>query len=111
MNRWPKAPIAHLFIAASAVLVSATAIFPTNSWAQMQRIFPMNVERGVIKFSEIPLEVKLNGTEERLAPGARIRGPMNTFVLNNALGGGVTRSLAVDKHGKTLGMALLEMDI
>ncbi|AVO34145.1 hypothetical protein [Ottowia oryzae] len=53
----------------------------------MQRIFPMNVERGVIKFSEIPLEVKLNGTEERLAPGARIRGPMNTFVLNNALVG------------------------
>ena len=33
------------------------------------------------------------------------------FVLKNALGGGVTRSLAVDKHGKTLGMALLEMDI
>ncbi len=33
------------------------------------------------------------------------------FVLENALGGGVTRSLAVDKHGKSLGMALLEMDI
>ncbi len=33
------------------------------------------------------------------------------FVLKNALGGGVTRSLAVDKHGKTLGMALLEIDI
>ena len=53
----------------------------------MQSIFPMNVERGVIKFSEIPLEVKLNGTEERLAPGARIRGPQNTFLLNNQLVG------------------------
>ena len=33
------------------------------------------------------------------------------FVLEDSLGGGVTRSLAVDKHGKTLGMALLELDL
>lgn len=33
------------------------------------------------------------------------------FVLEESLGGGVTRSLAVDKHGKSLGMALLEMDV
>ena len=33
------------------------------------------------------------------------------FVLEESLGGGVTRSLAVDKHGKAMGMALLEMEI
>ena len=33
------------------------------------------------------------------------------FVMENALGGGVTRSLAVDMHGKTLGLALLEMEL
>lgn len=33
------------------------------------------------------------------------------LVLHNALGGGVTRSLAVDMHGKTLGSALLEMPL
>lgn len=33
------------------------------------------------------------------------------FVLEKALGGGVTRSLAVDRHGKSLGMALLELDL
>lgn len=33
------------------------------------------------------------------------------FVLDKTLGGGVTRSLALDKHGKSLGMALLEMEI
>ena len=33
------------------------------------------------------------------------------FVLDKTLGGGVTRSLALDKHGKTLGMALLEMEV
>ena len=31
--------------------------------------------------------------------------------MEDALGGGVTRSLAVDMHGKTLGFALLEMEI
>ena len=33
------------------------------------------------------------------------------FVLDKALGGGVTRSLAIDKHGKALGMALLEIEL
>lgn len=33
------------------------------------------------------------------------------FTLENALSGGVTRSIALDKHGKSLGMALLELDI
>ncbi len=33
------------------------------------------------------------------------------FVMNDALGGGVTRSTALDKHGKTLGAYLLEMPI
>ncbi len=33
------------------------------------------------------------------------------FVMYDALGGGVTRSLAVDKHGKCLSSYLLEMEI
>jgi hypothetical protein len=33
------------------------------------------------------------------------------FVLHDALGGGVTRSLALDKHGKSLSSMLLDMDI
>ncbi|WEH12983.1 hypothetical protein [Streptomyces sp. VNUA24] len=33
------------------------------------------------------------------------------FVLEDALDGGVTRSLAVDAHGKALAMCLLEMDM
>ena len=31
------------------------------------------------------------------------------FVLNEALGGGVTRSLALDAHGKTLSAAILDV--
>jgi hypothetical protein len=33
------------------------------------------------------------------------------FVLENALGGGVTRSLSMDMHGKSLSSALLELEI
>jgi hypothetical protein len=33
------------------------------------------------------------------------------FVMRKALGGGVTRSLALDAHGKGLGSALLDMDL
>lgn len=33
------------------------------------------------------------------------------FVLRQALGGGVTRSLALDAHGKSLGSALLSLDV
>jgi hypothetical protein len=33
------------------------------------------------------------------------------FVLRHALGGGVTRSLALDPHGKSLGFALLDLEL
>lgn len=33
------------------------------------------------------------------------------FVLGQALGGGVTRSLGLDAHGKSLSSALLDVDI
>jgi hypothetical protein len=33
------------------------------------------------------------------------------FVMHAALGGGVTRSLALDAHGKTLAGAILELDL
>ena len=33
------------------------------------------------------------------------------FVLHNALGGGVTRSLRLDKHGKSLSSYLMDMEI
>lgn len=33
------------------------------------------------------------------------------FVMHDALGGGVTRSLALDAHGKTLGAAILALPL
>jgi len=49
--------------------------------------------RGTVQRFELPAIAALN------------------FVLDDALGGGVTRSLALDAHGKTLSSALLELDI
>lgn len=53
--------------------------------------------------------------------GAAVRGPVEryelpglaalNFVLHQALGGGVTRSLALDSHGKSLSSYLLAMEI
>jgi hypothetical protein len=33
------------------------------------------------------------------------------FVMENALGGGVTRTLAIDIHGKSLSSVLLDMEV
>ena len=33
------------------------------------------------------------------------------FVMHDALAGGVTRSLALDAHGKTLAAAVLDIDV
>ena len=53
--------------------------------------------------------------------GEAVRGPVTryeasglgalNFVLHGALGGGVTRSLALDPHGKSLASSLLELEV
>lgn len=62
-------------------------------------------------------------TAERVAShfGAMLSGPVLrheiphlgalNFVLHGALGGGVTRSLSLDAHGKSLSSSLLEMEV
>ncbi len=62
-------------------------------------------------------------TAERVAAlfAGIVRGPVRryplpgigalNFVLEQALGGGVTRSLALDAHGKSLGSAILGLEL
>ena len=61
--------------------------------AEMVKEYFSEICRGEVKRYEVPGICSLN------------------FVLDKALGGGVLKSLAQDKHGKTLSAALLEMDI
>ena len=59
--------------------------------------YPLLVERGIV------------AGEIRRYPMPRIWALQ--FVCERALGGGVTTSLALDAHGKSLSYALLEMTI
>jgi hypothetical protein len=50
----------------------------------------------------------VRGTVERYeVPRLRVL----KFVLHEALGGGVTRTLSLDIHGKTLSSSLLELEL
>jgi hypothetical protein len=63
----------------------------------------VTVERVKAHFADI-----VKGRVERYELPAL--GALN-FVLHGALGGGVTRSLSLDPHGKSLSSCLLEMEI
>jgi hypothetical protein len=63
----------------------------------------VTAERVKAHFSDI-----VRGTVERYELPAL--GALN-FVLHDALGGGVTRSLSLDAHGKSLSSCLLEMQL
>jgi len=84
MNRCTKPLIASLFIAFSALMTGALAVFPSE--AQAQRLFPQKVQRGKITFVNTR-EVMLNDRPERLAPGVVVRNERNTIALTGSLRG------------------------
>jgi hypothetical protein len=63
----------------------------------------VTVERVKAHFADIAAGEVVRYTLPRI-------GALN-FVLHRALGGGVTRSLALDAHGKCLSSAILELEI
>ena len=62
---------------------------------------------------EAPAEIRMRVAGRSSAPEAvaRMAREIDCLYINGPAGGGGTRSLAVDKHGKSMGMALLEIDI
>ena len=64
-----------------------------SATAERVKKFLKNIIKGQVKRYELPNIVALQ------------------FVCEKALAGGVTTSLAMDSHGKTLSYALLEMEI
>jgi hypothetical protein len=56
------------------------------------RQFPTQSQRGTLEV-KMPPVVTINGTEERLSPGSRIRGPNNQLVMSGQL---VGRSVQVN---------------
>lgn len=73
-------------------------------------------ESNYEKLKEILTAEKIKDFYSDIVKGKVIRYEVDSicafnFVMYDALDGGVTRSLAIDKHGKALGMALLEMEV
>lgn len=78
-------PFAIFFIAISAVIFCATALFSLNSLAQT-RDFPASALRGSLQVT-LPPQVELDGKADQLSPGARIHGTNNLLVLSGTLVG------------------------
>ena len=76
-------------------------VYRAQDYALLER--QLTAERVAAHFAGI-----VRGPVRRYAlPGI---GALN-FVLEQALGGGVTRSLALDAHGKSLGSAILGLEL
>lgn len=83
MNRCPTPHLTRRALAAGALAaLCLAAALP----AQAQRIFPQRVERGEITFVTTT-EISLDGQQERLAPGVRVRDQHNRIPLRSTLRG------------------------
>ncbi|MDD2811302.1 hypothetical protein [Rhodoferax sp.] len=69
------------------VLLLAAGLACVSSHAQeLVRTFPSVSRRAMLEVTQPP-NILLNGTPERLSPGARIKGPSNLLVLSGTLVG------------------------
>jgi hypothetical protein len=76
MNRW------------TPLLLAGTAFLATAALAQgFVREAPRDVKPGVIAVSATPPIITVDGKEDRLSPGARVRDRNNMMVLSGALAG------------------------
>lgn len=94
VNRLPRpslrrAAITSLVITFSGLAPAQTPV-PALNQGQMPiigtRQFPATAKRGTLEVKMPPL-VTINGSDERLSPGARIRGPNNQLVMSGQLVG------------------------
>jgi hypothetical protein len=76
MNRWTRTALAGLTLAA-AVANAQTVV----------REAPKDVKPAIIAVSATPPVITVDGKEDRLSPGARVRDRNNMLVLSGALAG------------------------
>lgn len=76
MNRWTRTAFAGFALAASAVFAQAIV-----------REAPADVKPGIIAVSATPPLITVDGNDDRLSPGARIRDRNNMLVLSASLAG------------------------
>lgn len=76
MNRWTRTALLGL-------LLTATGAFAQT----VMRDAPKDVKPGMIAVSATPPLITVDGKEDRLSPGARVRDRNNMLVLSGALAG------------------------
>lgn len=87
MNRCLPSPIARLLSLLALALLGTALYTPSPVAAQSTlRHFPPAAKRGMLEVLTPP-DVLINGTRERLSPGARIKGVTNTVVMSGSLVG------------------------
>ena len=77
MARWPRTALLGLSFAATALFAQETVI----------RQAPRDVKPGVIAVSMTPPIITVDGKDDRLSPGARVRDRNNMMVLTGQMAG------------------------
>lgn len=87
MNRWSLMPTHRFPTLLAFLLVWLASLGPGTAAAQtLLRQFPATARRATLQVIAPP-EVLINGTSERLAPGARIKGSNNLLLMSASLVG------------------------
>ena len=78
MNRWIRFALAGFFLATAAFAATAQGIV---------RDAPRDVKPGIMAVSATPPIITMDGKDDRLSPGARVRDLNNMLVMSGALAG------------------------
>lgn len=85
MNRCCAVTARRILLALLVICVGALVSFPGTTLAQSAaRPFPADAKRGVMQVQDAN-SIVINGSEERLSPGSRIRGVNNMLVMSGQL--------------------------
>ena len=87
MNRWTRIFLAATACAATAAFAQLPQVVTTPSAPSLAREVPANVKPALIAVSTTPPVIAVDGTPDRLSPGARIRDRNNMLVLSGQLAG------------------------
>jgi hypothetical protein len=100
----------HTMTRCVIALILALAALGTVNGQTVQRSFAATALRGEIAFGQPP-EIRLNGQDARLSPGARIRGQNNLLQMSGSLRGqSLVVNYALDSTGQVQDVWILNDD-
>ena len=79
-------PLSRRFAATAVAVLAGVAALPPAAAQDIRRPFPPAALRGILVVTAPPA-IQINGRDERLSPGARIRSTSNTLAMSGSLVG------------------------